>query len=384
MAKKVKNAKNANVVNEIGFKQYLEYNGNVDGLAFIDSLERRGHKLTVKGGGYIAKIDVDSIYGYDVFEIDKNKAIFVDILQNSSSISESAVILAYCVINNSAHLLIKGDDEQVVKGYLNVILSHFEKRYNGGKQNVGYPFRSNIKFKQVSGKQGIWRALTEVHGYSPADCRSYPYNSYAYLMEGNSMANMVLGIELDIINPSEFNDKLMEKARPYGYRGAFAPEQFNIVMEDLRVRYLSTYGRVKENALAFVLGEASARTGKPYIYVAKKAKCYKNRHDLTVTTLCDFIYRRGCDYQHATSILGMGSENAENLLIETIIELNRLHKYSYDYILNNVLKMYDEDYALIATVFCHLHAEYKWEFATLCEKYHVKRDFLKIRELCDF
>ncbi len=382
MAKKSKKAKN--VVTEIGFKEFLEYNGNTEGLDYINGLESKGHKLTVKGGGYIGRIVLDTIYSYDVFASDANKAAFISVLQDSSSVSDSAVILAYCVINRSAHLLIKGDDEDTVRGYVRVIASLFEKRYNGGKQSVGYPFRPIISCKRVIGKEGIINAINEIHSYSPGDCREYPYNSYAYLMQGDSMANMVLGIELKIINPAEFSDVIMRGIRQRSYKGNTSHEKFNVVFEDLRNRYLLDYGRIKEDAYAFMLGELCARTGRPYIKVAKKLKCYRKRHDLTVTTLCSFMHRRECPYELATSVLGMGSENPNNLIIEVVAELNRLYNYSYDYILNKYIQINDSNYGLLATIFIHLNRAYGSEFATLCERFHIKRDFLKIRALCNF
>ena len=83
MAKK-KDAK-LNAQSEIGFKDYLEYNNNTAGLDFIKAQEDCGHKLTIKGKGYIGYAVVESIYSYDVFASDENKARYATILQNSTA-----------------------------------------------------------------------------------------------------------------------------------------------------------------------------------------------------------------------------------------------------------------------------------------------------------
>ena len=125
-------AKRKNVTStehEIGFKDYLEYNGNTEGLNFINEQEKLGHKLTVKGGGYIARVTVDCIYSYDVFASDDNKAKYAKILQNSSAAGEVAAVLSYCIIPQSAHILIKADSEVAAKAYMRVVNDLFEKQY---------------------------------------------------------------------------------------------------------------------------------------------------------------------------------------------------------------------------------------------------------------
>lgn len=381
MAKK-KDAK-LNAQSEIGFKDYLEYNNNTAGLDFIKAQEDCGHKLTIKGKGYIGYVVVESIYSYDVFASDENKARYATILQNSTAAGESAAVLSYCIVSQSAHILVKGDDEIAAKAYIKVVNDLFEKEYNGGKRSVGYPFRTGISCKQINTAAGIWNALGNIYGYSPCAVESYPYNSFRYLMQGNTFANMILGIELKIINPSVFYEKLLSHIN-YKTFSAHGPEKFKTVFDFMRNKYMLPYGRIKEDKLAFIIGEICARTGKPYAKVSKKFKCYKNRHDLTVTTLCDFINRRNCNYFTAIGLLGISGEDTKFLALEALAELNRINKYSYDYIMKHQLQIDDSGYDILISLFIRLHEDCGNNFVELCERFHIVKDVMYIRTQCNF
>jgi REP element-mobilizing transposase RayT len=375
--------------NEIGnggeFKDYLAYNGNAEGLEYIAAQEKAGHKLTVKGGGFIAFISLDCIYGYNVFADNANKKLYIDIITNSSAFGSAAAVLAYCVLDNSVHMLIKGDTPEAVSAFLKIVNGQFEKEYDGGKNSVGYPFRTTMKCRRVQTAGAIWDAMYTIYGYSPDTVENYPYNSFAYIMSGNAFADMVLGVELKIINPSVFSEKLLDGIRYSAYRSPEnSPEKVEEVINDLRARYLFEYGRVKENAIAFVIGETAARTGTPYLKIAKKMKCAKNRHDLVVTTVCDFMIRRRVNFDAATTLLGLGNENRNNLVIEALAEINRLTGYSYEYIAANMLGIDDGGHELIADTFAHLHEDRGNNFAELCERFHVTKDIMAIRAQCRF
>lgn len=378
--------KNVPQEREVGFREYLQYNENAAGLEYMDQLEKGGHKLSIKGGGYMEYVVFETIPDYDVFKNEKNRAIYAEILQLSSAVGNAASVLAYNVVPGSAHVLIKGDTLAAVKTYERVVNDVFVKRYNGGKRSVGYPFKVYGKTQEISTKLGtsaLWSALSKIYGYSPVNMKKYPYNSYAYVMQGNTVANMILGVELKIIHPKAFASELEERVAYTEYYNG-GKEKLNIVLEDMRKRYVYPYARMKEDTLAFMIGETCARTGTPYAKLAKKMKVDKGRHDLVVTTLCDYMIRREATFDEATSSLGLGTEDHDKLLIETLAELNRLTGYSYEYIVRNMLRTEDPGYTLLITTFRHLHKAYGWNFPELCQKYHITRDTMYIGSRCGF
>ena len=367
-----------------GFKEYLEYNGNTAGLEYIYAQEQLGHKLTIKGGGVMRYYVMESVIGYDVFASDENKQHYASILQSSTSLATGALTLCYNVVAGSAHVLVKADDEETADGYIASVNRLFEERYDDGKGSVGYPFRLAIQSQNVNGTRGLWNAIFKMLGYCPIDVQSYPYSAYPFLMQGNSLANLVLGVELKLIDVNDFRMEILEHVSYRPYVGSYAPEKFSLVFEELKKRYVYPYARVREDLLAMVIGETCARCRVRYVTVAKKMKLYKKRHDLTVTTLCSFIIRRKSSFDEATSLLGLGSENPTNLLIETLAEINRLTGYSYEYIVKEMMRVGDQGYSLLVTTFCHLHEAYGWSFPELCEKFHVVKDAIYIGSKCGF
>ena len=379
--------KNVPQQQEVGFNDYLKYNNNTKGLNYIGELEKGGHKLSVKGAGHIEYIIFETVNGYDVFENEKNRAIYADILQMSSEVGNSAVVLAYNVVPGSAHILLKGDSNVALKTYERVVNDIFVKRYDDGKQSVGYPFKVFVKRQTIPtglGTGPLWNVIAKIYSYSPMDFRKYPYNNFRKVTKGNSISNLGLGVELKLIHPKEFEAELMNRVVPgmEYYNGG--RESLNLVLEDMRKRYVYSYARMKEDTLALMLGEACVRTGTPYAKLAKKMKVGKDRHDLVVTTLCSHMIRRKATFEQATSELSLGTEKRENLLIETLAELNRLTGYSYEYIMINMMQEQDPGYELLITTFRHLHEARGWNFAELCQKYHLTRDIMYIGSQCGF
>ena len=196
---------------------------------------------------------------------------------------------------------------------------------------------------------------------------------------------MVLGIELDLIRPDDFSAAISSHLGAGAYDSVeFVREKFKDVYKDMQARYLLDTTSSKENTVALVLGETCARTHTMYKKVAKKMHLYKGRHDLVVTTVASFIMRRKYDYDQTTTMLQLGTENMSQLAVEVFIEINRLTKYSYEYIIRNIMKINDSDYDLLVTAFKYLHRDRNNNFAELCEKFSVRNDVVKIRAYCDF
>ena len=363
------------------FRDYLWRSQNYGGLKYMNRIEAEGHELTIRGSGYIEYVILDCIYGYDVFEKPENRAIMAEILQTSSSIGAAAVTFCYCLIPGSAHLLVKGDTEQAVKTYVAIVTTLFEERYDNGRRSVGYPFKPVTTFNQMGGTRELWNTMLHIYGLSPDSVQTYPYNSFAYVMQGNTLANLVMGVELSIVHPKIFENKLLSKVR-YGKYLNNAPEKFNTVMKDMQKRYSLPNGQLTEDMLALVIGETCARTREPYFKVTKKMKCYEGRHDLTISVTASYILRRRCSFDRATSDMGMGTEDPRKLLLETIIEINRLTDYSYEYITRQLMRVDDGKYEILVSVFRLLNEAYGYGFHELCQKFHIVKDIMYIGTRC--
>lgn len=366
------------------FKAYLRNTGNAEGLRRIEEMESAGSPLVAKGKGYIGEYEIRAIHGYDAFRSAENRERYARILETSSDISSASVALAYCVAPGAAHVLVKSSDESGATGYLRSINALFEREYDDGKQTVGPPFVKKMRHSRVVGRNAILDAIGRIHAYSPEPAETYPHNGYRALMRGDSIANLALGIELDIFDSETFADELAEHSSARRPARRSEKERLGRVLEELREKYVYPYGQVKEERLVVMIGEACARSGARYRKVAKKLHLYRGRRDLLISVVADCAIRRGASFAETVDRLGLRDENVRNLAIETLIELNRLTQRSYAHIVNEMMRLDDAEHVLLVSAFRRLHIAHNWDFAQLCEKFHVVSDILRIRAQCRF
>lgn len=371
--------------NEVEEESMSEWRDRFDGEArdYFDELERTGGDLVHPGKGCIASVELDSIYGWEVFKRRHNKKVFIDMIQDISDACQTAKLLAYCVLDDAAYLLVKGNRKEAAVAFVEFIINEYTAKYNRGLRSVGKPFREDYVFRVVPG-QNVGAELNRIHSLSPDGVASaYPFCSYKYLLSGEHDANLILKLELD---PSreDFESVIqgmdgVSVAMPKGV------ENYKQVKKLIGRNY-SHQKFFKEKDVGFMLSETSARTQTPYAKVAKKMGVDK-RYDLMVSTLCDFISRRGCTYSEAVSALGL--TDTEELRIEVIAEINRVHHYSYDYIVGNIVNdpsdadpYGDKDGTLLVGLFRALGETYGYTFEQLCVRFHITENLIYLRQLC--
>ncbi|MCR4662106.1 MAG: hypothetical protein K5765_08955 [Clostridia bacterium] len=365
-----------------GFKDYLKFNNNIEALEYMEEQEKAGHFLPVKGKGTICYVVVDSIYSYDIFRKDENKELYGYLLQAASNQGQSVALLCYTIINNSAHIIIKGDNKKIILGFIELVNVRFASQYQACKEPLGYPFRLDKDVTVISSNE-LFSKMCYVYGLSPIPFNQYPYNSLSYILQGNSIANMIIGVELDIIRQQDYLDMLIAHTSQTRYLSK-GVEKFKKVFNEQKKIYFDDTITVRESVLGFCITEAAARTQTPYGKVAKVYNINVKRHDLLVSSLADFIVRRECGYFEAIRLLGLGESFDSRLIIETFVEVHRLTRMPYTYIINNIMNIEDKDYQLLANTFIALHRDRGMNFAELCEDYYITKDIAKIKLMCNF
>ncbi len=353
-------------------------------LEYLEELERTGGDLVRPGKGCVASVELDSIYGYSVFKRRHNKKVFIDLLQNASDGCQTVKLIAYCVIDDAAYFLIKGDRKESAVAFTEFIIREYTLKYNRGLRSVGNPFRKDYVFRVIPNEQ-LGEELNRIHSLSPNGlAERYPYCSYKYLSSGEHDANLILKIEVD---PSRDDFESIIQ----GMDGMSVPvpkgvENYDDVMKQVDKNF-AYQKRFREEDIGFIISEKAARSQTPYYKMAKKLGLEK-RHDLVVSTVCSFIDRRHCTYPEAVYALGLN--DSLNLRIETIAELNRIHHYSYEYIVNSIVtdgsegpdRCGDKDGSLLVQLFIELNKAYGYTFEQLCVRFHVTQNLLYLRQLC--
>ena len=108
------------------------------------------------------------------------------------------MLLAYCIMDNHAHLLIYTDKVYEMSAYMKMINSKFAKYYNAEKNRVGYVFRDRFNSQYIKDKNYLLRCLNYIH-MNPVNANMvskpdyYIYSSYNdYLNKNNIVTDEVI------------------------------------------------------------------------------------------------------------------------------------------------------------------------------------------------
>ena len=92
-------------------------------------------------------------------------------------------IIAFCIMNNHAHLLINTDEIQELSKYMQKLNSMYAKYYNHMEnKRVGYVFRDRYKSEPILDKKQLLQCIKYIH-QNPVkagmikDSKEYPYSS---------------------------------------------------------------------------------------------------------------------------------------------------------------------------------------------------------------
>lgn len=113
---------------------------------------------------------------------------FLLIKKNDNDIT----ILAYCIMNNHAHLLIYTDNILNLSKYMQKVNTAFSQYYNKSKNRVGYVFRDRYYTEEILDKKQLYNCVRYIHN-NPIkakmvnSCREYPYSSYLEYCDGTNM-----------------------------------------------------------------------------------------------------------------------------------------------------------------------------------------------------
>lgn len=106
-------------------------------------------------------------------------------LLNEKIYKEEIKIVAYCIMNNHAHLLIKVDDIKNLSIYMQKVNTVYAKYYNYMEKNrVGYVFRDRFKSEPILNRRQLIQCIKYIHR-NPVKANmvqneeEYQYSSYS-------------------------------------------------------------------------------------------------------------------------------------------------------------------------------------------------------------
>ena len=340
------------------------------------------NNILEKGKGIIMKVAFDSVSTFDGFAKKRDKRLFIDILQDEANLD--VVLIAYCVLDASAHFIVKGNGKSAVDKYISAVAKRYNAEYAGGSSALGYPLRSEYVSQKIA-SDGLTDAVAYVHMLAPTAPDAYEYNSYGYLYDGTcGGAAVIIAESGGELNRSEFLDLIGA-----GYRNKYKTikrsnkESFRKVLKADKKAYLHDRNNAEETVV-FVLSDLIDRTGCNYKRAARVLGIsYKRQRDVMISTICDMMLRRKHDFYEAVELMQLYKEDKNMLLLGCIVEYNRVYQYSYDHILS-VIGVNDFYYDLVVEIFRGLKRKYNFGFEELCQKFHIVHEIISIRSRCGF
>lgn len=103
---------------------------------------------------------------------------------------EKLELIAYCIMNNHAHLLMKVEDIKELSKYMQKVNTIYAKYYNYMENNrVGYVFRDRYKSEPIFDRRQLLQCVKYIHR-NPVKAnmvkseKEYQYSSYKYYLTG--------------------------------------------------------------------------------------------------------------------------------------------------------------------------------------------------------
>lgn len=134
-------------------------------------------------------------------------------------------IIAYCIMNNHAHILIKTEDIHKLSKYMQRLNTKFGRYYNDRHERVGYVFRDRYKSEGIYCEEQLYNCIKYIYDnpVKAGICNTpeeYPYSNYKKI-------NIVYENNYSFIDIDE-NDKFNCKTFIYNFL-----KENNIELEEL-------------------------------------------------------------------------------------------------------------------------------------------------------
>ena len=128
-----------------------------------------------------------------IFEKNIDKEEYLSLLLQYKS-NFKIVLLAYCVMDNHAHILIYTDEISEMSKYMRVVNSKFARDYNKSFNRVGYVFRDRFNSQYIDTKEYLLKCINYIH-MNPVVAKivenpqEYRYSSYNNFLEKSGNVN---------------------------------------------------------------------------------------------------------------------------------------------------------------------------------------------------
>ncbi len=97
-----------------------------------------------------------------IFEKEEDIKQYIKIMKNLSKEQEIEII-AYCIMNNHAHILIKTEDLRELSKYMQRLNTSYGKYYNQKYNRVGYVFRDRYQSEGIYSEEHLYNCIKYIY-----------------------------------------------------------------------------------------------------------------------------------------------------------------------------------------------------------------------------
>ena len=117
-----------------------------------------------------------------IFERSEDIKYYIKILYNLTK-EQKVEIIAYCIMNNHAHILIKAEEIKELSKYMQRLNIKYARYYNKRYNRVGYVFRDRYKSEGIYGEEQLYNCIKYIYDnpVKAGICKQpeeYPYSNY--------------------------------------------------------------------------------------------------------------------------------------------------------------------------------------------------------------
>lgn len=126
------------------------------------------------------------------------KEIYIKIYENllkRKSERYEVNIIAYCIMNNHAHILINVSKIEKMSEFMHNVNTEYAKFYNIKEKRVGYVYRDRFKSEPIENVRYFAKCINYIH-MNPVKakmvklCENYKYSSYNNYINNNGFVNL--------------------------------------------------------------------------------------------------------------------------------------------------------------------------------------------------
>ena len=122
-----------------------------------------------------------------IFDTDENKERYLKLIYRNN---EGIDIIAYCIMSNHAHILVKIDSIDNMQQWMKKVNTGYAMYYNKRNDRVGYVFRDRYKSQVIRNEKHLYTCIDYIHenpvkAHICGKKEEYDFSSYISKYKGN-------------------------------------------------------------------------------------------------------------------------------------------------------------------------------------------------------